>query len=280
MRNLKKLIFDIENPSLTDFFCEAEEFINKLCHELYGKYPWAEDTSFSDIIKYDHCGWIAFKRSLQTHSHKLINLITLSDSNNKRLNNVIKMITDSYIWIMQFIDSRYPFPDFEEKWKEEDSHALEYRRIDIAVELKTVLSQILEKIRQIDPSLVRNVSHENESSDKIGTLSKTEKQRLDLIIKSLVKKNFISISEDNSRYRWIKPAGLYGFFIDSVSERFNLRPDSGRIPWKKFEPIFENHNEILMSAKDRVSKYNSEIQPKPEGYKKILDMITEIESNI
>lgn len=64
--------------------------------------------------------------------------------------------------------------------------------------------------------------------------------------------------------KWVKTAALYGYFIDKVSDKLNLKSSSGRISWKSFMFI-ENHNRIFKTAQQKVNDYTNKRLNPPEG---------------
>ena len=64
--------------------------------------------------------------------------------------------------------------------------------------------------------------------------------------------------------KWAKTAALYGYFVDKVSDKLNLKSSSGRTPWKSFTFI-ENHNTLLSAAKQAVNDYKNKGLNPPEG---------------
>lgn len=64
--------------------------------------------------------------------------------------------------------------------------------------------------------------------------------------------------------KWAKTAALYGYFVDKVSDKLNLKSSSGRTPWKSFTFI-ENHNTLLSTAKQAVNDYKNKGLNPPEG---------------
>ena len=64
--------------------------------------------------------------------------------------------------------------------------------------------------------------------------------------------------------KWAKTAALYGYFVDKVSDKLNLKSSSDRTPWKSFTFI-ENHNTLLSAAKQAVNDYKNKGLNPPEG---------------
>lgn len=72
------------------------------------------------------------------------------------------------------------------------------------------------------------------------------------------------IERTGNGLKWIQTASLYGYFIDKVSDKLNLKSSSNRVQWRNFRFIV-NHESLLQSAKQAVNDYkNKSINP-PEG---------------
>lgn len=184
------------------------------------------------------------------------------------------MITKQYSHIYEFIIRHFPCEDFITRWLNDDiPFDGQWDRVDIAIELKGVIYEILTKISNIDSNLVLHSLESNIKQSQQITFPEFEDNRLSMIFLKLLNARYVELSSDRRKYRWIGDNGLYGYFIDIVTEYLKIRKDSGRIPWKYFEGIIENHKSILTTAQDRVSKYNGSLLPKPDGFKDINDII-------
>lgn len=81
------------------------------------------------------------------------------------------------------------------------------------------------------------------------------------------------ISVDGNRYKWEKRPSLYGYFVDKTSDHLNIRHSNNRIPWKKYEAIITNHNELLATAKQAVNDYKNKGLNPPEGDDIVNDIL-------
>ena len=72
------------------------------------------------------------------------------------------------------------------------------------------------------------------------------------------------IERTENGLRWMKSASLYGYFVDKVSEKLELKSSGGRIQWKVFRFI-ENHDTLLNTAKQAVNDYTNKRLNPPEG---------------
>lgn len=275
MLHLYKLVDPSKDLLLTDFLEEVEEFVDQICYRG-SQEGWPSGYTLNDIIRYSgHNRWISFKRSLESNHNKLIEQIVNTDSGNLRLNNLIKLILSSYQKIEYFIVSHLPSEDFYSRWSNgEELEGGPWNRLDIAFELQSVILKIFSKVKEIDSSLIPNSMHIVKNERKDNNSSKLKDSRLSVIFQKLLEKGFVDLSGEGPQYLWKAEKGLYGYFVDIVTECLEMRSDSNKIPWYKFKDIIVNHDKILRSARDRVSKYNAELLPKPNGYRVILEIVS------
>ncbi len=73
------------------------------------------------------------------------------------------------------------------------------------------------------------------------------------------------MERNGNRYKWTKTNSLYGYFVDKVSDKLNLKSSANRIQWKLFERIVTNHKELLSTAKQAVNDYSNKNLPPPEN---------------
>lgn len=98
---------------------------------------------------------------------------------------------------------------------------------------------------------------------------KTDKDAREIIDRAINKGLFLV--EPNG-LTWTKTAALYGYFIDMVSDRLNLKASNGRTQWKTFGFI-TNHTSLLNTARQAVNGYkNKGLQP-PEGDDIVNDIL-------
>lgn len=76
----------------------------------------------------------------------------------------------------------------------------------------------------------------------------------------------------NGKYKWLKSASLYGYFVLKTSDSLGIRPSNERLPWKKYAIVFDEANKMHTTAVNFVSKYNNGKGHlnEPEGYDIIL----------
>lgn len=86
------------------------------------------------------------------------------------------------------------------------------------------------------------------------------------LLSKLVEKGFCS--KDGNQYKWIGTAGLFGYFVDTSSKYFDLRPSNDRIPWRLFTLLFQMKNQES-TAKQCVNDYSNKDLNPPDGYKDI-----------
>lgn len=77
--------------------------------------------------------------------------------------------------------------------------------------------------------------------------------------------------EDGSLYRWDGTTALFGAFVDLTSDRLNIRPSNGRIPWRIYKTAFQCSDKYISTAKQAVNDYKNNHISEPEGYKDIKD---------
>ena len=73
------------------------------------------------------------------------------------------------------------------------------------------------------------------------------------------------MEHDGNDYKWISTNSLYGYFVDQLSKKCDLKSSSGRISWKYFESFVTNHNVLLVTAKQAVNDYKNKNLNPPEG---------------
>lgn len=73
------------------------------------------------------------------------------------------------------------------------------------------------------------------------------------------------MERNGNRYKWTKTNSLYGYFVDKVSDKLDLKSSANRIQWKLFERIVTNHKELLSTAKQAVNDYSNKNLPPPEN---------------
>lgn len=72
------------------------------------------------------------------------------------------------------------------------------------------------------------------------------------------------IEESPEGLKWAASASLYGYFVDKVSDRLDLRGNNNRIPWKTFDAIIANSDSMKATAKAAVNDYTNKGLNPPE----------------
>lgn len=248
--------------SLADFYNNAKKFYNEKCGGAY--YCDFSDMTFEEIIRYGkYRDWISFKRGLEHNSIYLIDLVAKSSQNETRQGQLISMIMNYYQKIHSFIVTKLQTCD-------EPVEKIYYPQpIDIAFELKMVIEDLMKEIKQLVPDIILDEKETSHPKCAIDDVFKGKEWSR--IIEGLEKENLAI--KDGYFITWTETAALYGYFVDCVSIYLSIRGDNDRIPWQKFGKIVTNHVEMIVTAKEKVSKYNSLGESKPKGYKKIQGLI-------
>jgi len=71
---------------------------------------------------------------------------------------------------------------------------------------------------------------------------------------------------DGSLYKWKRSPSLFGYFVDEVSKKLDVRPSSDRIPWKIFKEAFQCSIKTINTARQAVNDYKNKELSKPENY--------------
>lgn len=58
-------------------------------------------------------------------------------------------------------------------------------------------------------------------------------------------------------YFWDKEMGLFGYFVDKVSEYLDLRDSADRINWEPFKKAFFNFDKLEKEARNAISRYKT-----------------------
>ena len=90
------------------------------------------------------------------------------------------------------------------------------------------------------------------------------------ILNKAINKGLLII-DAGGHFCWNKTAALYGYFIDTVSDKMDMRPSNNNICWKKFAFI-KNHDRLLITAKSKVNRYKNEREQVPEGDDLVNDL--------
>lgn len=67
------------------------------------------------------------------------------------------------------------------------------------------------------------------------------------------------------QYEWQKTYGLYGYFVDKVSDALGIKDNADRIKWAMFGKIIPNHSKMLNTAKQTINNYKNKRLPPPQG---------------
>lgn len=131
----------------------------------------------------------------------------------------------------------------------------EINRVDAAISLIS---------KEFGVSLLDDDSSTRYKDDGVSTLNKPACKCIlpDELIDKAINAGLIERTENV--LKWIKSASLYGYFIDKVSDKLNLKSSSGRIQWKKF-CFIDNHKTLLSTARQAVNDYTNKDANPPEG---------------
>ena len=72
--------------------------------------------------------------------------------------------------------------------------------------------------------------------------------------------------KDGDFYKWGGTSALFGYFVDIVSKKLDVRGCNDRIPWKIFKAAFQCEENVITTAKQAVNDYKNKCISKPEGY--------------
>ena len=72
--------------------------------------------------------------------------------------------------------------------------------------------------------------------------------------------------KDGDFYKWVGTFALFGYFVDIVSEKLNVRKSNGRIPWKIFKEAFQCEEKGISTARQAVNDYKNKNISEPEGF--------------
>lgn len=72
--------------------------------------------------------------------------------------------------------------------------------------------------------------------------------------------------KDGDFYKWVGTSALFGYFVDIVSKKLDVRGSNDRIPWKIFKAAFQCEENVITTARQAVNDYKNKYSSKPEGY--------------
>lgn len=84
------------------------------------------------------------------------------------------------------------------------------------------------------------------------------------------------MEHDGIGYKWIATNSLYGYFIDKLSDKLELKTSNDRIQWKLFEEIVTNHGSIVGTARQAVNDYKNNGMNPPEGDYIVDDILKDL----
>jgi hypothetical protein len=105
----------------------------------------------------------------------------------------------------------------------------------------------------------------------VTTAGKNSNNSNELLYTEKAKKAFAKAIEkglmehDGNGYKWIATNSLYGYFVDKLSDKIELKTSNNRIQWKLFKGIVTNHDSIVDTAKQAVNDYKNKGLNPPEG---------------
>ena len=73
------------------------------------------------------------------------------------------------------------------------------------------------------------------------------------------------MEHDGNGYKWIATNSLYGYFVDKLSDKIELKTSNNRIQWNIFKGIVTNHGSIVDTARQAVNDYKNKGLNPPEG---------------
>lgn len=73
------------------------------------------------------------------------------------------------------------------------------------------------------------------------------------------------MEHDGNGYKWIATNSLYGYFVDKLSDKIELKTSNNRIQWNIFKGIVTNHGNIVDTARQAVNDYKNKGLTPPEG---------------
>lgn len=76
-------------------------------------------------------------------------------------------------------------------------------------------------------------------------------------------------AQEGGSYRWNGTCALFGAFVDLTSDKLNIRPSNGRIPWKIYRKAFQCSEGYIKTAQQAVNDYKNNGESEPEGYQEI-----------
>ena len=74
-------------------------------------------------------------------------------------------------------------------------------------------------------------------------------------------------------YYWDKEMGLFGYFVDQVSEFLDLRDSADRIKWEPFKKAFINFDKLEKEARNAISRYKTPHGKYPDNGDLVKDAI-------
>lgn len=127
-------------------------------------------------------------------------------------------------------------------------------KIQTVKRLLDLLDKVKEKKENLNKEINKNISLPNElDTDDAKALFQK------FIVKGLCK-------ADGSLYKWEGSPSLFGYFVDEVSKKLDVRPSSDRIPWKFFRKAFQCDKKTINTARQAVNDYKNKGLSKPENY--------------
>lgn len=106
--------------------------------------------------------------------------------------------------------------------------------------------------------------YENPQDYGFGITGQLERQEFYWIMKYLVGQRVARVKYVQTEwgqvpgaYHWDKEMGLFGYFVDQVSDFLDLRDSADRIKWEPFKKAFLNFDKLEKEARNAISRYKT-----------------------
>ena len=106
--------------------------------------------------------------------------------------------------------------------------------------------------------------YENPQDYGFGITGQLERQEFYWIMKYLVGQRVARVKyvqtdwgQVPGAYHWDKEMGLFGYFVDQVSDFLDLRDSADRIKWEPFKKAFLNFDKLEKEARNAISRYKT-----------------------
>lgn len=106
--------------------------------------------------------------------------------------------------------------------------------------------------------------YENPQAYGFGITGELECEEFYWIMEYLTKQHVVRVKFREGTWRdlpcayyWDKEMGLFGYFVDQVSEFLDLRDSADRIKWEPFKKAFLNFDKLEKEARNAISRYKT-----------------------